>query len=159
MKAAIRPAVTIAIAAALVMPSVACAERGRPGQGAAGGSIRAGHGTVVRHRHHHHAAPRHRHRQHHGISGQRHRRQLRPAGQGRVPRRSRLQPAGDARGDDADGRRGGAPQHVIQTVRESYAWNESEIGAGLVPERAPPLPPPPRSRNGFSSSGRCRTAW
>jgi hypothetical protein len=27
---------------------------------------------------------------------------------------------------------GGAPQHSIQTVREDYAWNESEIGAGLV---------------------------
>jgi hypothetical protein len=27
---------------------------------------------------------------------------------------------------------GGAPQHVIHTVRESYAWNESEIGAGLI---------------------------
>jgi hypothetical protein len=26
----------------------------------------------------------------------------------------------------------GAPQHVIHTVRESYAWNESEIGAGLI---------------------------
>ena len=27
---------------------------------------------------------------------------------------------------------GGAAQHSIQTVRESYAWNESEVGAGLV---------------------------
>ena len=27
---------------------------------------------------------------------------------------------------------GGAAQHTIQTVREDYAWNESEIGAGLV---------------------------
>src|SRR5438093_13091827 len=27
---------------------------------------------------------------------------------------------------------GGAPQHVISTVRENFAWNESEIGAGLV---------------------------
>src|SRR5947199_10659208 len=27
---------------------------------------------------------------------------------------------------------GAAPQHVIQTVRESFAWNESETGAGLV---------------------------
>ena len=26
----------------------------------------------------------------------------------------------------------GAPQHVIHTVREGYAWNESEIGAGLI---------------------------
>src|SRR6185503_18936207 len=27
---------------------------------------------------------------------------------------------------------GGAPQHVIHTVREGYAWDESEIGAGLI---------------------------
>jgi hypothetical protein len=27
---------------------------------------------------------------------------------------------------------GGAAQHTIETVREMYAWNESEIGAGLV---------------------------
>jgi hypothetical protein len=27
---------------------------------------------------------------------------------------------------------GGVAQHTIQTVREDYAWNESEIGAGLV---------------------------
>src|SRR5689334_5450809 len=27
---------------------------------------------------------------------------------------------------------GGAAQHTIETVREAYAWNESEIGAGLV---------------------------
>jgi hypothetical protein len=26
-----------------------------------------------------------------------------------------------------------AGQHTIQTVRENYAWNESEVGAGLVP--------------------------
>src|SRR5262245_10890364 len=26
----------------------------------------------------------------------------------------------------------GAAQHTIETVRETYAWNESEIGAGLV---------------------------
>jgi hypothetical protein len=28
---------------------------------------------------------------------------------------------------------GAAPQHTIQTVRESYAWNESQPGAGLEP--------------------------
>ena len=28
---------------------------------------------------------------------------------------------------------GGAPQRTIQTVRENYAWDESEMGAGLVP--------------------------
>jgi hypothetical protein len=27
---------------------------------------------------------------------------------------------------------GGAPQRTIQTVREGYAWDESEIGAGLI---------------------------
>lgn len=27
---------------------------------------------------------------------------------------------------------GGAPQHTIHTVRETYAWDESEIGAGLI---------------------------
>jgi hypothetical protein len=27
---------------------------------------------------------------------------------------------------------GGAAQHTLQTVREDYAWNESEIGGGLV---------------------------
>ena len=27
---------------------------------------------------------------------------------------------------------GGAAQHTIQTVRETYAWDESQIGAGLV---------------------------
>lgn len=28
---------------------------------------------------------------------------------------------------------GAAPQHTIQTVRDSYAWNESQAGAGLEP--------------------------
>jgi len=28
---------------------------------------------------------------------------------------------------------GGAPQHTIQTVRDDYAWNESQPGAGLEP--------------------------
>jgi len=28
---------------------------------------------------------------------------------------------------------GGAAQHTIEVVREKYAWDESEIGAGLVP--------------------------
>jgi hypothetical protein len=35
---------------------------------------------------------------------------------------------------------GGAAQHVIQTVRETYAWNESEIGAGLVPGKGMATP-------------------
>lgn len=28
---------------------------------------------------------------------------------------------------------GGAAQHTIQTVRETWAWDESQVGAGLVP--------------------------
>jgi hypothetical protein len=28
---------------------------------------------------------------------------------------------------------GGAAQRSIETVRENYAWDESEVGAGLVP--------------------------
>jgi hypothetical protein len=35
---------------------------------------------------------------------------------------------------------GGAPQHVIQSVRENFAWNESEIGAGLVPGKGTATP-------------------
>jgi hypothetical protein len=35
---------------------------------------------------------------------------------------------------------GGAPQHSIQTVRESYAWDESEIGGGLVPGKGTATP-------------------
>jgi len=27
---------------------------------------------------------------------------------------------------------GGAPQHTFQTVRDNYAWDESELGAGLL---------------------------
>lgn len=33
-----------------------------------------------------------------------------------------------------------APQHTIQTVCEDYAWNESEIGAGLVPGKGTATP-------------------
>jgi hypothetical protein len=35
---------------------------------------------------------------------------------------------------------GGAEQHTIQTVREGYAWDESEIGAGLVPGKGTATP-------------------
>ena len=35
---------------------------------------------------------------------------------------------------------GGAPQHSIQTVRENYAWNESEIGGGLAPGKGTATP-------------------
>ena len=33
-----------------------------------------------------------------------------------------------------------APQHTIQTVRETYAWNESQLGAGLVPGKGTATP-------------------
>jgi hypothetical protein len=33
-----------------------------------------------------------------------------------------------------------AGQHSIQTVRENYAWNESEVGAGLVPGKGTATP-------------------
>ena len=35
---------------------------------------------------------------------------------------------------------GGAPQHTLQVVREKYAWDESEIGAGLVPGKGTATP-------------------
>jgi hypothetical protein len=35
---------------------------------------------------------------------------------------------------------GGAAQRTIQTVREGYAWDESEIGAGLVPGKGVATP-------------------
>ena len=35
-----------------------------------------------------------------------------------------------------------AGQHTIQTVRENYAWNESEIGAGLTPGKGTATPVP-----------------
>lgn len=34
----------------------------------------------------------------------------------------------------------GPSQHTIQTVREKYAWNESELGAGLEPGRGTATP-------------------
>ena len=34
----------------------------------------------------------------------------------------------------------GAAQHTIQVVREKYAWDESEIGAGLVPGKGTATP-------------------
>lgn len=33
-----------------------------------------------------------------------------------------------------------APQHTIQTVRDKHAWNESELGAGLVPGKGTATP-------------------
>jgi hypothetical protein len=35
---------------------------------------------------------------------------------------------------------GGAPQRTIQTVRDGFAWDESEIGAGLVPGKGTAAP-------------------
>ena len=35
---------------------------------------------------------------------------------------------------------GGAAQHTIQTVRDTYAWDESEMGAGLVPGKGTATP-------------------
>ena len=35
---------------------------------------------------------------------------------------------------------GGAAQHTIETVRETWAWNESQIGGGLVPGKGTATP-------------------
>jgi hypothetical protein len=35
---------------------------------------------------------------------------------------------------------GGTPQHTIQTVRDKYAWDESIMGAGLVPGKGTATP-------------------
>jgi len=35
---------------------------------------------------------------------------------------------------------GGAAQHTIQTVRDNYAWDESEIGAAMVPGKGTATP-------------------
>lgn len=45
-------------------------------------------------------------------------------------------------------RKGGdsASQHSIQTVRENYAWNESEIGAGLIPGKGTATPAMPAAK-------------
>jgi len=37
---------------------------------------------------------------------------------------------------------GAAPQHTIQVMREKYAWDESELGAGLVPGKGIATPAP-----------------
>ena len=39
-----------------------------------------------------------------------------------------------------------ASQHTIQTVRENYAWNESEIGAGLIPGKGTATPAMPAAK-------------
>jgi hypothetical protein len=38
------------------------------------------------------------------------------------------------------GQNGGAAQHVIQTVRDEYAWDDSTLGAGLVPGKGTSTP-------------------
>lgn len=35
---------------------------------------------------------------------------------------------------------GGAPQRTIQTVRDNFAWDESEMGAGLIPGKGTATP-------------------
>jgi hypothetical protein len=40
----------------------------------------------------------------------------------------------------APGQGGTTPQHTIQVVRDQYAWDESEIGAGLVPGKGAATP-------------------
>jgi hypothetical protein len=43
-------------------------------------------------------------------------------------------------GSGAPAQSGAAPQHTIQVVRDTYAWDESEIGAGLVPGKGTAAP-------------------
>jgi hypothetical protein len=42
---------------------------------------------------------------------------------------------------------GGAPQHTIQVVREKFAWDESEIGGGLIPGKGSATPAPGAANN------------
>lgn len=48
---------------------------------------------------------------------------------------------------------GAAPQHTIEVVRDNYAWNESEIGGGLVPGKGTATPAP------GAASGRLLQLW
>lgn len=43
-------------------------------------------------------------------------------------------------------RKGAGDAHTIQTVRENYAWNESEIGGGLVPGKGTATPAMPAAK-------------
>jgi hypothetical protein len=43
-------------------------------------------------------------------------------------------------------RKGAGDVHTIQTVRENYAWNESEVGAGLVPGKGTATPAMPAAK-------------
>lgn len=40
-----------------------------------------------------------------------------------------------------------ASAHTIQTVRENYAWNESEVGAGLIPGKGTATPALPADKD------------
>jgi hypothetical protein len=44
---------------------------------------------------------------------------------------------------------GAAPQHKIEVVRDTYAWDESEIGAGLVPGKGTATPATAAAKNRF----------
>lgn len=43
-------------------------------------------------------------------------------------------------------RKGAGDAHTIQTVRENYAWNESEVGGGLVPGKGTATPAMPAAK-------------
>jgi hypothetical protein len=43
----------------------------------------------------------------------------------------------------------GAPQHTIQTVRQDHAWDESELGAGLIAGKGTATPMPAALRERF----------
>jgi len=43
-------------------------------------------------------------------------------------------------------RKGSAEAHTIQTVRQNFAWNESEIGGGLVPGKGTATPAMPAAK-------------
>jgi hypothetical protein len=43
-------------------------------------------------------------------------------------------------------RKGAGDAHTIQTVRENYAWNESEIGGGLIPGKGTATPAMPAAK-------------
>jgi hypothetical protein len=54
------------------------------------------------------------------------------------PPAMRVEMTRSSSGSPAQG--GAAPQHTIEVVRDKYAWDESEIGAGLVPGKGTATP-------------------
>ena len=50
-------------------------------------------------------------------------------------------------------RAGAAPQHTFEVVRDAYAWDESELGGGLVPGKGTATPVP------AADSGRLLQLW